>query len=95
MVASLPFCPVPSPCPPSSCEAPLATLFSSPPDPPSLHYPQVKPPVGLATPRIFKSLDLARRSSADPLALLRGLSSGGRMTQELAVNDLEQPAFDK
>ncbi len=31
----------------------------------------VKPPVGLATPKIFKSLDLGRRSTADPLELLK------------------------
>ncbi|GAX78386.1 hypothetical protein CEUSTIGMA_g5828.t1 [Chlamydomonas eustigma] len=54
----------------------------------------VKPPVGLSTPRIFRSLDLSRRSTVDPLTLLQVLSSSGTMTQDLAVNDLEQPAFD-
>lgn len=38
---------------------------------------QVKPPVGLSTPRIFKSLDLARRSTADPKALLAGMAQVG------------------
>lgn len=56
---------------------------------------QVKPPVGLATPKIFKSLDLDKRSDADPRELLRSLTDGGKMSQALAVNDLEQPAFDK
>lgn len=54
----------------------------------------VKPPVGLPTPKIFKSLDLNKRSTVDPLALLSQLSQGGKITQELCVNDLEQPAFD-
>eukprot|EP00798_Chlamydomonas_sp_ICE-L_P015923 gene15923-22056_t len=53
----------------------------------------VKPPVGLSTPMIFKSLDLDRRSTADPLELLKSMASTG-MSQELCVNDLEQPAFD-
>ncbi len=53
----------------------------------------VKPPVGLATPAIFKALDLARRSDADPRALLAAMAERG-MEQALAVNDLEQPAFD-
>ncbi|MEW5305142.1 MAG: hypothetical protein WDW36_007703 [Sanguina aurantia] len=54
----------------------------------------VKPPVGLSTPMIFKSLDLARRSVRDPLDLLSSLSERGVIAQELCVNDLEQPAFD-
>ena len=33
----------------------------------------VKPPVGLATPEIFKALDLSRRSTADPLQVTEGL----------------------
>ncbi len=88
-------CPPASPSPFLQVELPfpLPCPFLSTPFP--LLLPQVKPPVGLATPRIFKSLDLARRSTADPLLLLRGLSDGGTMTQALAVNDLEQPAFDK
>lgn len=53
----------------------------------------VKPPVGLSTPMIFKSLDLNKRSTADPLALLKYLREQG-MRQAVAVNDLEQPAFD-
>lgn len=55
---------------------------------------QVKPPVGLSTPKIFKSLDLDRRSTADPRALLSGMAQGS-ITPSLCVNDLEQPAFDK
>jgi 4-diphosphocytidyl-2-C-methyl-D-erythritol kinase len=54
----------------------------------------VKPPVGLSTPMIFKSLDLNRRSTADPLQLLAGMTQAGKVTAELCVNDLEQPAFD-
>ena len=54
----------------------------------------VKPPVGLSTPDIFRGLDLARRSTADPRELLGRLAAEGA-TQELAVNDLEQPAFDR
>ncbi|KAK9909338.1 hypothetical protein WJX75_000742 [Coccomyxa subellipsoidea] len=54
----------------------------------------VKPPVGLSTPAVFRALDLARRSTADPLELLRGLAARGATEPELCVNDLEQPAFD-
>ncbi|GMH44483.1 hypothetical protein BSKO_12435 [Bryopsis sp. KO-2023] len=52
----------------------------------------VKPPVGLSTPMIFKSLDLDKRSTADPQALLKDMSEVG-MRQDLCVNDLEAPAF--
>jgi 4-diphosphocytidyl-2-C-methyl-D-erythritol kinase len=54
----------------------------------------VKPPVGLSTPAIFKSLDLGRRSTADLLALLASMSGAPTLSPELCVNDLEQPAFD-
>lgn len=54
----------------------------------------VKPPVGLSTPEIFKALDLNRRSTADPRDLLARLATEGA-AQELCVNDLEQPAFDR
>lgn len=54
----------------------------------------VKPPVGLSTPEIFKALDLGKRSEADPKALLRAMRLRGAQ-QELCVNDLEQPAFDR
>jgi 4-diphosphocytidyl-2-C-methyl-D-erythritol kinase len=54
----------------------------------------VKPPIGLSTPQIFKALDLERRSKADPMELLHAMQKGGKITQELCVNDLEQPAFD-
>jgi 4-diphosphocytidyl-2-C-methyl-D-erythritol kinase len=64
-----------------------------------LYHIQVKPPVGLSTPKIFKSLDLNRRSTADPKELLAGMAAAGQqgaaLPQELCVNDLEQPAFDK
>lgn len=53
----------------------------------------VKPPVGLATPRIFKALDLGRRSTAEPRQLLADMGKG-EVSQALVVNDLEQPAFD-
>jgi len=65
-----------------------------PPLPLSTPMLLVKPPVGLSTPKIFKSLDLGRRSTADPRHLLTSLASKQTVTQELAVNDLEQPAFD-
>lgn len=54
----------------------------------------VKPPLGLSTPEVFRALDLGRRSTADPLELLKGLAARGAVTPELCVNDLEQPAFD-
>lgn len=53
----------------------------------------VKPPAGLATPAVFKALDLASRSEADPLKLSAGLREMKRGTRELCVNDLEPPAF--
>lgn len=55
----------------------------------------VKPPLGLATPDIFRALDLNRRSTADPRALLEALTVAGRASPALTVNDLEQPAFDR
>lgn len=54
----------------------------------------VKPPIGLSTPEIFKALDLSRRSTRDPRELLEDLARNG-VQQELCVNDLEQPAFDR
>jgi 4-diphosphocytidyl-2-C-methyl-D-erythritol kinase len=65
-----------------------------PPLPLSTPLLLVKPPVGLSTPEVFRALDLNRRSAADPRALLAGLASGGAVSPELCVNDLEQPAFD-
>lgn len=53
----------------------------------------VKPAVGLSTPAIFKALDLERRSTEDPCQLLDALMHR-KISQCLAVNDLEQPAFD-
>jgi hypothetical protein len=41
----------------------------------------------------LQALDLGRSSDADPRDLLQQLAERG-MVQELAVNDLEQPAFD-
>jgi len=66
------------------------------PPPLSLETPLllVKPPIGLSTPEIFKALDLNRRSTQDPRALLATLAAQGA-AQELCVNDLEQPAFDR
>ena len=40
-----------------------------------------------------RALDLGRRSTADPRKLLEAMARDG-MSQPLAVNDLEQPAFD-
>ena len=54
----------------------------------------VKPPIGLSTPEIFKALDLTRASQADPQQLLQAMLTGG-LSQDLCVNDLEQPAFDR
>lgn len=53
----------------------------------------VKPPAGLATPAVFKALDLASRSTADPLELSAGLRKLRKGSTELCVNDLEPPAF--
>jgi len=53
----------------------------------------VKPNLFCSTPAIFKALDLDSRSTEDPLELLRRLKDSGKPTQELTVNDLEQPAF--
>jgi hypothetical protein len=55
----------------------------------------VKPPVGLSTPEIFRALDLSRRSDADPRQLLNGIAAERRLTPQLCINDLEQPAFDR
>lgn len=51
--------------------------------------------MGLSTPEIFKALDLGRRSTADPRALLQQLGADGAATPATTVNDLEQPAFDR
>jgi hypothetical protein len=40
-------------------------------------------------------LDLNRRSTADPKQLLGSIAAAGSVAQADAVNDLEQPAFDK
>lgn len=53
----------------------------SPPLPLSTPMLLVKPPVGLATPKIFKSLDLAKRSTADPLKLMADMATSGKMSQ--------------
>lgn len=66
-----------------------------PPLPLSTPMLLVKPPVGLSTPEIFKALDLGRRSTADPKALLEGLIQSREVSPLLTVNDLEQPAFDR
>ena len=44
------------------------------PLPPSTPLLLVKPPVGLATPAVFRALDLNARSTADPQQLLAGAS---------------------
>ncbi|KIY94983.1 diphosphocytidyl-2-C-methyl-D-erythritol kinase [Monoraphidium neglectum] len=54
----------------------------------------VKPPIGLSTPQIFRALDLGRRSEEDPRGLLERMAAAGKLSDELTVNDLEQPAFD-
>jgi len=54
----------------------------------------VKPPIGLSTPQIFKALDLNRRSSSDPLDILKQIQISSSLNSEMVVNDLEQPAFD-
>ncbi|KAL3163197.1 hypothetical protein ABBQ32_009600 [Trebouxia sp. C0010 RCD-2024] len=55
----------------------------------------VKPPMGLATPDIFKALDLSQCSKADPRQLLQQMTEAGTMTQHMCVNDLERPAFER
>jgi 4-diphosphocytidyl-2-C-methyl-D-erythritol kinase len=52
----------------------------------------VKPQEGLSTPMVFKALNLATRSSADPEALLAALAQRG-CGADVCVNDLEPPAF--
>lgn len=42
---------------------------------------------------VRRALDLERRSTADPRQLLESMTQDG-MSPALAVNDLEQPAFD-
>ena len=54
----------------------------------------VKPPIGLSTPQIFKALDLNRRSTSDPLDILKQIKISSSLNSEMVVNDLEQPAFD-
>lgn len=66
----------------------------APPLPLSTPLLLVKPPVGLSTPTVFRSLDLSRRSTADPQELLEAMHTHGALSQSLVVNDLEQPAFD-
>lgn len=55
----------------------------------------VKPPLGLATPEIFKLLDLSKCSKANPKQLLLQMKQAGRLTQDMCVNDLERPAFER
>jgi 4-diphosphocytidyl-2-C-methyl-D-erythritol kinase len=55
----------------------------------------VKPPMGLATPEIFKLLDLSKCSKASPKKLLQQMKEAGRLTQDMCVNDLERPAFER
>jgi len=53
----------------------------------------VKPAEGLPTPTVFKALNLATRSTADPEELLRTLAKQQSASQATCVNDLEPPAF--
>lgn len=55
----------------------------------------VKPPMGLATPEIFKLLDLSKCSKIKPKQLLKQMADAGRLTQDMCVNDLERPAFER
>lgn len=48
-----------------------------------------KPAMGLSTPEVFRTLDLAKLSKEDPEILLDGFLSGNG----LMINDLEAPAF--
>jgi 4-diphosphocytidyl-2-C-methyl-D-erythritol kinase len=52
----------------------------------------IKPQEGLSTPTVFKALNLATRSTAEPEALLAALASRG-CAADVCVNDLEPPAF--
>ena len=63
----------------------------------ALGYPSAigKAPMGLATPEIFKALDLSTCSKADPRQLLQQMTGAASMTQDMCVNDLERPAFDR
>jgi len=53
----------------------------------------VKPPEGLSTPKVFKTLDLEKRSTLDPEQLLEGFMQTGT-SGGILVNDLEPPAFE-
>ena len=55
----------------------------------------VKPTMGLATPEIFKLLDLSKCSKTKPKQLLKQMAAAGRLTQEMCINDLERPAFER
>ncbi|KAK2075801.1 hypothetical protein QBZ16_001542 [Prototheca wickerhamii] len=50
--------------------------------------------LGLSTPAVFKALRLASRSAVDPRQLLAELQKRRTVTQDICVNDLEQPAFE-
>lgn len=64
------------------------------PLPPSLPMLLVTPARGLSTPAVFKALRLASRSAVDPRQLLAELQKRRTVTQDICVNDLEQPAFE-
>lgn len=64
----------------------------APPLPLSTKMLLIKPQEGLSTPLVFKNLDLATRSTADPEGLLAALAARG-CGAEVCVNDLEPPAF--
>ena len=64
----------------------------APPLPLSTPLLLVKPPEGCSTPAVFKALDLATRSTAEPEALLRALRTAG-VSAATCVNDLEPPAL--
>jgi len=65
----------------------------APPLPLTTELVLVKPPEGLPTPTVFKALNLASRSSADPEGLLASMRARRVMDPSLCVNDLEPPAF--
>lgn len=62
------------------------------PLPPSTPLLLVKPPVGLATPAVFRALDLDARSKADPQQLLAGATPVPPMTSPAPSHLLSRTA---
>ena len=64
------------------------------PLPPARPLLLLTPAGGLSTPAVFTALRRASRSAVDPRQLLAELQKRRTVTQDICVNDLEQPAFE-